>query len=297
MWPSLTKSVYAPGHSTLVQTGTGTLDTGAHLPLVAIARACYRYFLLFLLYTALCCCYAGTLLVARFISCTNNMRLCPITPLQTALCIINFVEALVFGLFCAIMMADQLNAIFDNTPGIDALQGKKGERRGRYSSLCTVMGEKIGWRWLLPVACHEQLRLEFDEELRLDGSHNTNAAASGGGSGAGARLAAGDGIERVGASIFPSLTASAMASGDNDSKDTAADEERKAHFERDDESSAGGGQTSGGQQGGIIGMIQSVYGDEVKEDSSHDGHGHSDHSSHHALEAHRRRSHGARKAE
>ena len=248
-----------------------------------------RYFLLFLLYTAACCVYAGTLLVARFISCTHNMRLCPVTPLQTALCIINFVEALVFGLFCAIMMADQLNAIFDNTPGIDALQGKKGERRGRYSSLCTVMGERIGWRWLLPVACPEQLRREFEEELRLDGSH-----ASGEGSEAGVRQATGDTMERVGASVFPSLAASTMGGHDHDATGRAADEERKAHFEREEGTGSSG--ASGGQ-GGIIGVIQSVYGDEVKEESSvdPDSHTHSQHShhehSHHTSEAHRRRSH------
>ena len=248
-----------------------------------------KYFLLFLLYTAACCIYAGTLLVARFISCTNNMRQCPITPLQTALCIINFVEALVFGLFCAIMMADQLNAIFDNTPGIDALQGKKGERRGRYNSLCTVMGERIGWRWFVPVACHEQLRREFEEELQLDGSHSSTAAANGGTAETGGRQAMGDGLERVGASVFPSLAASAMGGHEHDVGGRAHDEERKAHFEREEASS--GTATSGGQ-GGIIGMISSVYGDEVKE-SSLDRHSHSNHHehTHHAPESHTRRSH------
>ena len=39
-----------------------------------------KFFVLFLLYTSLCCLYAGTLLVARFISCTRNMRQCSITP-------------------------------------------------------------------------------------------------------------------------------------------------------------------------------------------------------------------------
>ena len=242
-----------------------------------------KYFLLFLLYTAVCCVYAGSLLVARFVSCTHNMRLCPVTPVQTALCIVNFVEALVFGLFCAIMMADQLAAILDNTPGIDALQGKKGERRGRYQSLCTVMGERIGWRWLLPVACNERLRAEFEEELRLDGSHSGSVA--GGSSEAGARQASDDGLEHVAASTFPSLAAAALS----DSSERNADEERKAHFSRDD---ATGGREASGGQGGIIGMIQSVYGDEMKEEGSLDSRRQSQHErGHHSSDAHRHRPH------
>ena len=53
-----------------------------------------------------------------------------------------------FGLFCIIMMADQLSAILDNTPGIDALQHKHGAKRGRYDSLKAVFGEPLGLRWL-----------------------------------------------------------------------------------------------------------------------------------------------------
>ena len=76
-----------------------------------------KYFLLFLLYTAFCCIYSGILLVARFISCSNNMRQvlkllfssfcwllsnhlylqCTVDGIYVGLCIINFVEALVFG--------------------------------------------------------------------------------------------------------------------------------------------------------------------------------------------------------
>ena len=124
--------------------------------------------MLFLLYTALCCVYAGVLLVCRFVSCTRDLRQCSITPLQTALCIVNFIEALVFGLFCIIMMADQLSAILDNTPGIDALQHKHGAKRGRYDSLKAVFGEPLGLRWLLPVRLPAVVVSDFDWELTVD---------------------------------------------------------------------------------------------------------------------------------
>ena len=121
--------------------------------------------MLFLLYTSLCCLYAGCLLVARFVSCSASVRQCGLSPLQTALCILNFVEALVFGLFCVIMMADQLTAILDNTPGIDALQHRPGQRKGRYDALQAVFGEPLSLRWLLPLGLPASVRRDFDSEL------------------------------------------------------------------------------------------------------------------------------------
>ena len=76
---------------------------------------------------------------------------CRMSALGVTLCVITFVEALIFGLFVTIMMCDQLGAIFDNTPGIDALQDKKGKKIGRYTSLCNVFGEGFTWSWFFPL--------------------------------------------------------------------------------------------------------------------------------------------------
>lgn len=135
-----------------------------------------KYFLLFLFYTLCCCIYSGVLLVARFISCTNNLRKCSLSTVQTALCIINFIEAVIFGLFVLIMTFDQLTAIFDNTPGIDALQHKPGVKKGRYQSLVDVFGERISWRWLLPLGLTPtilaEFRAQFDrEETKIQPAH------------------------------------------------------------------------------------------------------------------------------
>jgi palmitoyltransferase len=114
-----------------------------------------KYFLLFLIYTAFLCFFSGTLLVARFVSCTNFKTLsrppsCNVGDIGTFCCIYNFIVALVFGLFVLIMFFDQLSAIFENTPGIDALQQRFGVKKGRYEALCDVFGEKLSWRWFLP---------------------------------------------------------------------------------------------------------------------------------------------------
>jgi len=123
-----------------------------------------KYFILFLFYTAICCIYSGTLLVARFISCTHNLRGCTVGGWQAALAIICFVEALIFGLFVIIMMFDQFSAIFDNTPGIDAMQHRRGVARGKYESLRDVFGEAFSWRWFFPLALTPKMRIDFDAE-------------------------------------------------------------------------------------------------------------------------------------
>jgi len=127
-----------------------------------------KYFVLFLFYTCVNCCYSVVLLVSRFISCTNNLRQCSISGLETALCVVNFVEALIFGLFVGIMMFDQISAIFDNTPGIDALQNKHGQKRSKYSSLKDVFGEPFSWRWFIPFNLPPKIREDFGYELQQD---------------------------------------------------------------------------------------------------------------------------------
>ena len=78
-----------------------------------------KYFILFLLYTCICCIYSGqfalalalfrsqlnmnalhcsgVLLIARFVSCTHSLRQCTVGGLHAALSIVCFIEALVFG--------------------------------------------------------------------------------------------------------------------------------------------------------------------------------------------------------
>jgi len=127
-----------------------------------------KYFILFLFYTAACCLYSGTLLVARFISCTNHLRQCTVGGIHAALAIICFVEALVFGLFVIIMMFDQFSAIFDNTPGIDAMQNRHGIKRGKYESLRDVFGEAFSWRWFFPLDLTPKMRLDFEAEVQRE---------------------------------------------------------------------------------------------------------------------------------
>jgi len=126
-----------------------------------------KYFLLFLFYTALCCLYSGVLLICRFISCTRNLRMCSISGLQAALCIINFIEALVFGLFVIIMFVDQISAIWDSNFNNEYPDDNSKPRKviGKYAALKNVFGEGLSWRWFLPINMPEKVLKEFNQEL------------------------------------------------------------------------------------------------------------------------------------
>lgn len=122
-----------------------------------------KYFLLFLFYTALCCFYSGALLVARFMSCTKSVRLCTVSGGQAVLCVLTFIEAIIFGLFVCIMLFDQLSAIFEPETS------KKGEEpRSNYEGLCEVFGESFSWRWFLPLAMPARVYQDFEKECRCD---------------------------------------------------------------------------------------------------------------------------------
>eukprot|EP00455_Lapot_gusevi_P050466 TRINITY_DN7319_c0_g1_i8.p1 TRINITY_DN7319_c0_g1~~TRINITY_DN7319_c0_g1_i8.p1 ORF type:complete len:176 (+),score=37.52 TRINITY_DN7319_c0_g1_i8:128-655(+) len=125
-----------------------------------------KSFLLFLFYTCLMCLYSGTMLVARFFSCTRPNQFCSMSAGQTIMCVLNFVEAIIFGLFVMIMMGDQFSAIFDNTPLIDAKQNKRGEKRSRMDSLISVFGERLSYRWLLPLPPTTQLLADFEAQCQ-----------------------------------------------------------------------------------------------------------------------------------
>jgi len=126
-----------------------------------------KYFILFLFYTSLCCIYSAVLLVTRFFSCSKNTRMCTISSVQTILCLINFIEALIFGLFVTIMLCDQLSAIWD-TNHSDHVSNETRRPVSKYTALKHVFGEPFSWRWFFPVALADGVLKEFAQECDED---------------------------------------------------------------------------------------------------------------------------------
>mmetsp|Transcript_38237 Transcript_38237/g.64103 ORF Transcript_38237/g.64103 Transcript_38237/m.64103 type:complete len:330 (-) Transcript_38237:109-1098(-) len=134
-----------------------------------------KYFLLFLLYTFLCCVFSGITLTSRAWSCSRQSRyysrhnpkpsFCNPEPHDVILCVINFVEALLFVLFTGCMGADQFEAISKNTPYIDRLQGIKGRQRPICENLKDVFGGRFSLTWFLPLPPSREARASFNKML------------------------------------------------------------------------------------------------------------------------------------
>lgn len=81
-----------------------------------------------------------------------------------------------FGIFTIIMLFDQLSAIFDNTPYIDAIQNRRGIRKPKMECLEQVFGEPFSWRWFLPFRLPEKVFKEFkrirEDYLEMELSNN-----------------------------------------------------------------------------------------------------------------------------
>jgi palmitoyltransferase ZDHHC3/7/25 len=126
-----------------------------------------KYFILFLFYTGVSAFYAAGLLIARFIGCTGRSNRCRLGGAAVVCSIITFIIALLFGLFVSIMLFDQLSAIYENTPGIDMMQNRKGKKQSFMVSLRNVFGESLSWRWFfpldMPARTFEMLKDEIEE--------------------------------------------------------------------------------------------------------------------------------------
>jgi len=116
-----------------------------------------KHFVLFLFWTAVTCLWCMITLGCRFFKCASFQKsyirpdYCVPSPFDVICCTLNFVEAILFGLFVTVMMFDQFSVIFENTTYIDKLKGvKRQQRRNMYDSLVFTFGGDIGIPWLLP---------------------------------------------------------------------------------------------------------------------------------------------------
>ena len=177
---------YGYWHSCLGSCERCVLRMDHHCPWVnnCVAMFNQKYFLQFLFYTGCQCLFCLVSLSSRFLYCSSQpfpvdangriMRgraysssyehtfngvepLCHPSTIDVLLCVLNFIEGVLFGLFTFIMLFDQLSAIFSNTPYIDQIKGKKGAKKKRYQSLIDVFGEPFSVSWFFPTPLTKQM--------------------------------------------------------------------------------------------------------------------------------------------
>ncbi len=113
-------------------------------------------------------------------SCSNNSRQCTISGVGTALCIANFVEALVFGLFVIVMLFDQFSAIFDGTALVQDHRptAPAPPVKPKYEALRGVFGEPFGLTWFLPIDMPKKMKEDFHTDIRASAEAAERAAVS-----------------------------------------------------------------------------------------------------------------------
>jgi len=114
-----------------------------------------KYFLQFLLYVAVLSVYALCLIAVAWIHCGQTCALMPVMLKQQMLMhsVLLSMEGILFGLFTAAILSDQLSAIFSDKTAVEQVQ-QKGPYRGRRPAMA-LLGEVCGappLMWAFPCA-------------------------------------------------------------------------------------------------------------------------------------------------
>ena len=137
-----------------------------------------KSYILFVTYTFMSCVLAVVSISSRFLSCrrsrlrrvldaSNRARYefkpwCrKVSNIDLICCVLSLVLVLIFAIFTACMLWDQFRALYDNTPYIDRLQGRRGRKQPIRTTLRLVFGETFTWRWFVPLAPTLELRRHF----------------------------------------------------------------------------------------------------------------------------------------
>ena len=137
-----------------------------------------KSYILFVAYTFMSCVLAVVSISSRFLSCrrsrlrrvfnANNQARYEFKPwcrnvssADLISCVLALVLVLIFAMFTACMLWDQFRALYDNTPYIDRLQGRRGRKQLLTTTLRLVLGESFTWRWFLPLSPTLELRHRF----------------------------------------------------------------------------------------------------------------------------------------
>lgn len=126
----------------------------------------HKYFLLFVFYTFLTCCYSLSIVIFRFATCVQNHEhgrrhsahiVCLDSPTQMLNVLGLLIEGLLFGMFTSCMMYDQSEVIRSKLTHIDRLKGDANVG-GNLPGVIEVFGignttgssTRFRWDWMSP---------------------------------------------------------------------------------------------------------------------------------------------------
>lgn len=112
-----------------------------------------KYFIQFLLYVGVACCYAIFLVVVSWLTeCTTCLVDEQVKQTRVIHCVILIVESVLFGLFVVAIMIDQFTAILTDETAVEQIQ-RKGPfrpRKPKMALLSEVCGRGSPILWMLP---------------------------------------------------------------------------------------------------------------------------------------------------
>lgn len=114
-----------------------------------------KFFMLFTLYICVISCHALYMAIHHFINCIGrDWKDCTsYSPAATTIFLIFLLfEALLFGIFTAIMFGTQLAAVCSDETGIEQLKKEQArwEKKSRWLSMKAVFGHPFSYRWFSP---------------------------------------------------------------------------------------------------------------------------------------------------
>ncbi|KAK3086406.1 hypothetical protein FSP39_017993 [Pinctada imbricata] len=128
-----------------------------HCPWVnnCVGESNQKFFVLFTMYICIISCHALYMAVSHFITCVGkDWKICSgfSPPATTVFLIFLIFEALLFGIFTAIMCGTQVSAICSDETGIENLKKEHAtwEKKSLWLSFKSVFGHPFSWEWFSP---------------------------------------------------------------------------------------------------------------------------------------------------